>query len=152
MSRQRILIEHQVAGRVPEVFAGFTKELFDHLTPAFPPAKLLRYDGNQVGDEVHIRLGLPPVAVTWVSVITKHEAGKREAYFVDEGVKLPPPLTFWRHKHLLVQTDAETVSILEDITFATGNKLTSALMYPVLYAQFAARGPLYKSYFTNPQR
>lgn len=147
MSRCRLLIPHEVQGQLREVFAGFTRELFEHLAPKFPPSKLLRYDGNAVGDLVKIRLGVGPVGATWISEITEHELSEGEAFFVDEGRQLPPPLNYWRHKHLLTQVSPATVRITEDITFGTPLGLLTSLMKPVIRAQFEARGPRYRSYF-----
>ena len=146
---RRLLIHHEVVGEVRAVFAGFTQALFEALAPRFPPATLLRYDGNAVGDEVHLRLGKRPFAQQWVSVITANACDETTCYFVDEGRRLPFPLRFWRHRHHLEQVAPRRVVITEDITFATGYRVVDALMAPVLRAQFEARGPKYRSFFAR---
>ncbi len=147
MNQVHLLITHYVAGKVPEVFAGFTPELFERLSPKLPPATLMRYDGNQVGDWVVIRLGIPPLTQTWRSQITAHEAGIEESTFVDEGRQLPWPLRYWRHVHRIRQEGPSRVAIVEDITFSTGSTLLDAVMKPIVKQQFSARGPKYDAYF-----
>lgn len=149
-NRTRLLIPHRVAGDAGEVFARFTRELFELLAPSFPPARLLRYDGNRVGDLVEIRLGIGPVGATWVSEITEHVVEDARCWFVDEGRRLPPPLTYWRHKHLIEQEREGEVVITEDITFAAGPALLTRAMRPLIRRQFEARGPAYRAYFGAP--
>ena len=149
MKKSHLLIEHRVEGNAQQIFDGFTRELFEALSPSFPPATLLRYDGNRVGDLVIIKLGVGPIAQTWVSEITEHVRSESECYFVDEGRKLPFPLKYWRHKHVIRQaTPSETV-IVEDITFAARTSLLTSLMKPVISAQFDARGPAYRCFFAR---
>lgn len=148
MSTEHLLIPHEVAGTVPQIFSGFTQDLFLALSPKLPPAKLLRYDGNNVGDIVEIRLGIPPITQVWISEIIDHDENSNEAYFIDKGIKLPFPLTYWQHKHVIRRKDDRTVVIIEDITFGTKYGWLTSLMKPFIYSQFAARGPKYKRFFT----
>lgn len=149
--RQRhIVVTHYVAGTVPEVFAGFTEDLFERLSPKLPPATLLRYDGNAVGDLVRIRLGVAPLAQEWVSEITEHEEGPIESYFVDVGRRLPWPLATWRHVHRIQKAGPDRVAIVEDITFSASTGWLTRLMAPIIRAQFEARGEKYHEYFGKP--
>lgn len=143
-------LTHYVGGSVREVFAGFTGELFLRLAPKLPPARLLRYDGNQVGDFVIIQIGVPPLAQEWVSEITAHVEDPRESYFVDEGRQLPFPLKRWRHRHRIRQEGPGRVAIIEDITYSAGGGIMNALMRPLLKAQFGGRGPKYREAFGPP--
>ncbi len=152
MSKAHILITHYVGSTVPEVFGGFTEDLFVRLSPKLPPAKLLRYDGNEVGDLVIIQLGVPPLSQVWESQITAHEVGAAECSFVDEGRKLPWPLTYWRHRHIVRAAGPGRVAIVEDITFSTVGALLDRLIKPVIRAQFTARGPKYRAVFGDPAR
>ncbi len=151
MTKTHLLITHYVGGSVAGVFDGFTRDLFERLSPKLPPAKLLRYDGNQVGDWVVIRLGIPPLSQTWRSVITANERGAAESLFVDEGRQLPWPLKFWRHVHRIQAEAPGRVAIVEDITFTTDSRLMDKLMRPVIRAQFKARGPKYRQVFGPPK-
>jgi len=147
MSRCDLLITHYVSGNTTEIFDGFTQDLFEALSPSFPPAKLLRYDGNAVGDLVEIRLGIPPVTVLWRSEITAHIRSDEKCLFVDEGRKLPVPLNYWVHRHRIEQAEAGKVAIIEDITFGTPFSWLTALMKPIISAQFEARGEMYTEFF-----
>ena len=151
MSQAHLQITHRVSGNVHSVFSGFTRELFEQLSPVFPPAKLVRYDGNSVGDIVHLRLGLRPLTQNWVSEIVEHECCQRECYFTDIGRKLPWPLTQWRHRHLLQQVATDEVDIIEDITFGTNFALLTTIVSPILNFMFLARGPKYRAYFNGPR-
>ena len=150
MTEAHIEITHHVGGTVTEVFAGFTEGLFGALAPKFPPTRLLRYDGNAVGDFVIIRIGVPPLTQEWVSEITAHEVGEEVSFFVDEGRALPFPLKRWRHVHRVRQEGPGRVAIVEDITYSAGGRLSNALMRPLLVAQFRARGPKYRQVFGTP--
>ena len=140
-------MRHYVPGDVQGVFAGFTRELFERLAPKLPPSELLRYDGNAVGDEVHIRLGVAPLTQTWVSRITAHDVGAERASFVDEGERLPPPLTYWRHRHLVEAAGPGRVAIVEDVTYATPSGWLTAAMRPIVRGMFEARAGGYAEYF-----
>lgn len=150
MRDAHIEIVHHVGGTVAEVFAGFTEALFLRLSPKLPPNRLLRYDGNAVGDFVIIELGVPPVTQEWVSEITAHDESPEESYFVDEGRQLPFPLKRWRHLHRVRQEGPGRVAIVEDITYSAGGSLANALMRPLLVQQFGARGPAYREVFGAP--
>lgn len=147
MSRCKLLITHYISGNAVEIFDGFTQELFDALSPSFPPAKLLRYDGNKVGDLVEIRLGIPPLSVVWQSEITEYKRAIGNCLFVDEGRKLPPPLNYWVHRHRIEQAGEGRVAIIEDITFGTPFSWLTKIMKPVISAQFEARGDKYTAFF-----
>ncbi len=150
MSKCHLLITHHVQGEAKDIFDGFTQELFEVLSPSFPPAKLLRYDGNEVDDIVEIRLGIWPLTVLWRSEITSFKREDETCLFVDEGRKLPPPLNYWVHRHRVEQVEAGTVAIIEDITFGTPFAWLTKLMKPVISAQFEARGEKYRDFF-NPK-
>ena len=152
MSRGHLLIHHRLPGNVHHVFEGFTRELFEALTPVLPPTRVVRYDGNAVGDIVHLQLGLWPLRQDWVSEITAHECYQRDCFFVDEGRKLPWPLTSWRHRHVVSQVGPREVEITEDISYATNFNVLTVLMRPLLYAQYAGRGQKYRRYFGRDGR
>ncbi len=143
----RVKIRHYVGGEQAEVFAGFTEDLFVALAPRFPPNRILRYDGNRVGDTVSLELGVKPLAQVWTTEIVANEAGAERSFFVDEGRELPFPLTFWRHRHVVEQAGPGRVAIVEDIVFATSNAVFTKLMRPIIVREFGARGPGYQRYF-----
>ncbi|MBC8110568.1 MAG: hypothetical protein H7Y04_05860, partial [Verrucomicrobia bacterium] len=80
------------------VAENFGQDLFQKLNPPFPPVKLLRYDGNQKGNEVHMELNFIFFKQVWISLITDEFFGENEIFFIDEGKKLPFFLKSWHHK------------------------------------------------------
>lgn len=128
------------------VFMGFTEHLFRKLNPPFPRVKVTRFDGCRTGDEVHIELDFLLFKDHWVSLITEQHQTDDEIYFIDQGLTLPFFLKGWQHKHRIMKSGENSV-IADEIEYRTWNTLTDYLFYPVLYAQFLFRKPIYKSYF-----
>ncbi len=142
----RLLLKTKVTGSMATVFAGFDRSLFEYLLP--PGAKLIRFDGSEEGDIVHLRL---PVAGEWVSRITASHQDDEHAYFIDEGVQLPIGLKVWRHQHTVYRDGASSI-VEDDIQYFSGNQLYDAILYPILYLAFAARRPRYRTYFQDRRR
>ncbi len=145
-----IRIATPVAQSAQQVDAGFTRALLEKLSPPFPPVKILRYDGNSPGDEVHLRLGFLLFSQTWVSQITARMTGPAEWGFVDEGRQLPFFLGYWQHRHSILPRGSGAV-IVDDITFHAPLSMFDFLLWPVLYLQFAARRPRYRQVFGLPE-
>jgi ligand-binding SRPBCC domain-containing protein len=142
----KISLQTRLAQHYLSVLDQFNLDLFTALAPAFPKMKVLRFDGSLPGDRVEIELQVGPLKKRWTSLITERHITVQEAWFTDEGQELPAPLTYWRHQHLI--THHGTYSVIHDlIEFRTGNKLLDYLVYPVMYAQFAMRGPVYQRIF-----
>ena len=111
-----------------------------------PPVKLLRFDGTQVGDEVHLELNFLFFRQRWVSRITESQVVKGEIFFVDEGTQLPFFLSRWRHRHRILDRAGGAV-IIDEIDFQAPNRLLEFLLLPALYLQFLYRKPIYKRFF-----
>ncbi|WP_400192862.1 hypothetical protein [Hymenobacter sp. B81] len=147
-----LLLRMRVAAPPTTVWSGFTRELFLALAPPFPPFRLRRFDGCLTGDQVEIELGAGPLRQGWTSLITAHgELPGGGRYFVDEGQQLPAPLHFWRHRHRLEAAPDGGTCIVEDIEFRTASPLLDGLLYPLLWATFAWRGPVYRRRFGAPR-
>ncbi len=146
---QRVLIRTRIKNKKPrEIFARFDKDLFLELKPPLLNLELKRFDGCMKGHEVHLETSLfGKMKQEWVSLITEHGFSDQECYFIDEGKKLPPPLTFWRHRHRIVKYNELDSEIIDDITYTTGNGVLDKLIYPALYAMFSFRIPIYKKKF-----
>lgn len=142
----RITIPVLVQQSPDVVWAGFDETLFRNLSPPFPPARLLRFDGSMPGDEVHVELNFLVFRQTWVSVITEQWETPEEIYFVDEGVKLPFFLRSWRHKHRIVRAGTGS-RIIEEIEYRAPFRWMDFVLWPVMYAQFAYRKPVYRRVF-----
>ncbi len=144
-----ILISTFIPGKDPQaIWQQFDNNLLEKANPPWVSAELMRYDGNQVDDQVHLRINLVLFKQDWVSVITHYHEDENGYDFIDEGKQLPFFLKSWQHHHVIRKEGGGT-TIIDDIRFNTGTWLTDLLFYPLLYMQFWYRKPVYKKYFKN---
>lgn len=145
----KINISTPVAQSMETVWNGFDQHLFSKLAPPFPPVRLLRFDGSEQGDEVHLELNFIFFKQTWVSVITENVKTEKEIYFIDKGTKLPFFLKYWQHKHRIVKSvDMKRgihSLIIDEIEFESP---FGFLLYPALFLQFLYRKPIYRKIFS----
>ena len=147
----KIKLKTPVAQHYLAVLEGFDRDLFTALSPPFPKLTILRFDGSAPGDQVAIELAVGPFRRRWTSLITERQITDQAAWFVDEGQELPGPLRFWRHQHLI--THHGTHSVIHDlIEFRSNSTVLDLLLYPIMYAQFALRGPVYRRVFGEVKR
>ena len=128
------------------VFNAFDEQLFQKLSPPYPKMQLLRFDGSEPGDVVEVELQTGIKSFRWTSLIIDRKVTETEAYFIDEGQVLPPPLRRWHHRHLITKNGSGAV-IHDIITFSTGFAPLDALLYPLMLAQFSMRKPIYRKVF-----
>lgn len=145
----RLTIRTRVSADIPKIKEGFTSVLFLKLNPPFPPVKLLRFDGCNRGDIVHLKLNFLFFNQEWISEITDQGETEHEWYFVDEGTKLPFFLKKWRHHHRICKVSEGRSVIIDDFTYATGTIFTDLLLYPALFVQFVYRKPIYRRMFRS---
>ena len=136
-----ITLRSKVSRELNAISKQFDERLFRYLLP--PGAQLIEFGGSREGDRVHLKL---PLAGEWVSEITEHGSSLDSWYFIDEGRKLPFPLSGWRHKHILHRA-GDSTTIEDNMNFSTGSLITDLLFYPVLYLSFLPRVWQYKRYF-----
>lgn len=147
---KRLKIETKVVGNFQEVFQQFNVKLFKALKPPGLKLEVLRFDGSQKGHEVHLKLGQLGLWANWISIITESVHNENECYFIDEGRRLPPPLKNWKHKHLVRKLDENTSLIIDDISYSChGGIITENMMWPILWAQFSMRAPVYRQFFSS---
>jgi ligand-binding SRPBCC domain-containing protein len=137
-----------VPGNYKDIIQQFDRQLFEALAPKQGQFELVEFTGSKKGDRVHLRF-LSPVKAEWISDITEDEVNDQEAYFIDEGVKLPFPLKYWKHKHIVRKVTEDTSCIIDDMTFKGVNGLFTLLLYPAMYLAFSPRKKIYKRYFAN---
>ncbi len=142
----RITLQTEVSGNYRAVMNQFDRDLFEALTPPVGKLEVLKFTGSKTGDLVHLRF-LSPLKAEWVSRITDHGETETEMYFVDEGEKLPPGLTYWRHKHIVRKIDSNHSLIIDQMDFRSYFYLLSLIIYPFLFFTFYPRKKQYKSYF-----
>lgn len=137
-----------VAQPPAQVMAGFTRELFIALAPPFPRLRVVRFDGCRTGDRVEIELDTLVKRLPWTSLITDDgELPDGTLFFVDEGQRLPPPLRYWRHRHLIQPGPNGSSVVVDALEYRTASPLLDALVYPAMWAQFAWRQPIYRRWF-----
>ena len=144
----KLVLKHNVSQSPPQVWSGFTQSLFEKLAPPFPRIRLLRFDGSTTGCTVEVELNFLLFRQIWQSEIIEHGETENEIWFVDRGSRLPFFLSYWLHRHRLIRTDTGT-QIVDDIEYRTGAVILDYLMYPMMWAQFAYRGPIYRLAFNK---
>lgn len=143
----RLFLSTPVSGHHTSIMSRFDRSLFQQLTPPGAQVDLVRFDGSTTGDTVHLRLKMPFMpAQDWISEIVEHGSTAQESWFVDQGTTLPWFLTYWRHRHVVKQSGDHS-EIIDDIEFQGPTWLPDVLMYPILWAQFAWRKPIYRQIF-----
>ncbi len=129
------------------VFNQFNQDLFLKLAPAFPKLNLIRFDGSMPGDMVIVELDFMLFRQRWESVISERQETEQMAYFTDLGQKLPWPLRYWQHQHLVSKNIAGGAIVSDIIQFRTFSTILDWLIYPIFRAQFAQRKPIYTRVF-----
>ena len=143
-----VILRTAVAQPPAQVMAGFTRELFIALAPPFPKLRLLRFDGCRTGDQVEIELDTLVKRLLWTSLIVDDgQLADGTLFFVDEGQTLPPPLRYWRHRHLIQPGPQGGSIIVDDLEYRTATPALDALLYPAMWTQFAWRKPIYRRWF-----
>lgn len=142
-----VRIATEVAASLPAVRAAFTQSLLEQLNPPFPPAKLLRYDGEEPGNEVWIGLNFILFKQVWKSVITEQQQQPHVFYFIDKGVQLPFFLRSWQHKHLLEALPTGGTRIVDELQFTTPFWLPGFFARPLFAGLMWYRRPIYKRVF-----
>lgn len=143
----KLRIQTRVSQSYQAVWQGFNEELFRKLSPPFPPVRVIQFDGCLAGDTVALELNFFLFKQQWISYITEQQSSASEHYFVDEGVKLPFFLRSWKHRHRIIREEGGGTLIGDEIEFKSPFRVTDYLMYPLLWAQFAYRKPIYKKAF-----
>lgn len=139
-----------VAMTAQATLAGFDRRLFEQLRPAGVSFFVDRFDGCNVGDEVHLRIGLPGLMTAWISQITEAIKTDGEVGFVDEGRVLPFVLRSWRHQHRLVERPYGC-DIIDEIHYTCPLPGLALLLLPGLRFSFAGRKSVYQRVFGKPE-
>ncbi len=146
----KLILNTDVEQAYLSVWKGFDKRLFHQLSPPFPPVRVVRFDGCLKGDVVELELNFLLFKQRWKSVIVEQQTVDSEIFFIDEGVKLPFFLRFWRHKHRIIKSGKHAV-ITDEIEFRTPFLLMDYVFYPLFWIQFAYRKPIYRRIFSAPR-
>lgn len=130
-----------------EVKARFGQDLFNDLCPPGVELNILRFDGCQKGDEIHLEVKLLGKTQNWVSLITEESDQTDEWFFVDEGAQLPWPLSRWHHKHRVVRAGENSCKIIDEIQYECSPEWLGPLVAPGLWLIFAIRPYRYQRFF-----
>ena len=130
------------------VLKAFDRSMFLRLAPPFPKLQVLRFDGCETTNEIHLELNLIFFKNRWTSLVTAHGSKNNELYFIDEGTTLPAPLQFWKHYHGIHQKGTYVV-IEDNVTYRSGNKILDVLLCPFFCLIFIYRKPIYKKYLSG---
>ncbi len=141
-----IQLKTKVDGNYKEIMKRFDRDLFEALKPKGAKMKIEKFTGSKKGDIVHIKF-LFPIKTEWISEITEDGENEKESYFIDEGVKLPFPLSYWKHRHVVEKISEDKSYIIDDMTFKGPFFLITWLMYPAIFLGFYPRKKIYRDYF-----
>lgn len=141
-----IRLETKVKGNYLKVMDQFDRDLFEALEPEIGEMEIVEFTGSKTGDRVHLRF-LKPFKAEWISEIIDHGEDEEIAFFVDEGVKMPFGISYWRHKHMVEKINEDTSLIIDNINFRGKNRWHTYLLYPVIFLAFYPRKKVYKKYF-----
>ena len=115
---------------------------------ALPEAAAAALRRLPTGDQVEIELDTLVKRLPWTSLIVDDGLlADGTLFFVDEGQTLPPPLRYWRHRHLIQPGPQGGSIIVDDLEYRTATPALDALLYPAIWAQFAWRKPIYRRWF-----
>jgi ligand-binding SRPBCC domain-containing protein len=142
----KLVFKTTVASPFEKVVRNFDVQLLQFLSPTFPIVKIEQYGGNQINDEIDIKLNFILFSWTWVSRITEFFEDEKKWFFVDEGIVLPPFLNFWRHKHEIETIDNQSC-IIDSIEFEAAKNWPDWLVKFLVWFQFSQRSDLYIKYF-----
>lgn len=142
----QLVIKTKVKGNYKSIMEQFDLKLFKALAPKSAPMEIVEFTGSNKGDRVHIRF-TSPINADWISLITDDGSNDQKAWFVDEGIKLPLGLSYWRHQHIVEKIDENSSYIIDDITYKGPNTLMTYLMYPGIFFGFYPRKKIYRKYF-----
>jgi len=142
----KITVGTTIESSIEKVKQNFNKELFLALTPPWIKMELLRYDGNQVGDEIHLELQFPFKKFSWVSLIVDYQENPLEISFIDVGKVLPPFLKSWHHLHIIRRLNEKQTLLIDDVTFEAIRPELNPLLWPGIYTMLAYRKLIYPKY------
>lgn len=147
---KKIRLNTVVLGNYQNIFSCFNLSLFEALKPPGVNLQVIRFDGCNKGDEIHLKVGLLGIKTNWISRIISNHQDEKECLFIDEGILLPPPLSKWHHRHIVQKITDKKSRIIDDISYSCrGGSSIETLIWPILWTQFAMRAPVYRRVFSN---
>lgn len=100
----------------------------------FPKITLLGDKDVFEGAKIHLQLNFIVLKLNWEGRITKVV---KDAYFIDEGVKLPLPFKAWKHIHAFEESSEGTTFMFDRVEFEA--YLPAPFINIMLYGMFQDR-------------
>jgi ligand-binding SRPBCC domain-containing protein len=126
------------------VTKGFNRKLLEYLLPPF--SFIRRYEGQQPGDIIDLRLRVP-FTTNWTVIIKDSWHSFKEYGFADRGLRVPMGIKYWQHSHRVVTRNDDSSFIIDDIEYETSYIILDYILYIPLFLSFYRRKFLYKKYF-----
>ncbi len=144
-------LQTTINATIDEVWKQFDKDLLEKLSPPFPIISISTFDGCEINDKVVIDMNFLITKTSWSSLIIENQNSENEKFFVDQGIKMPFGLTYWKHKHGLIKKNSTTTIILDAIEFETPSIILDYILFPLFYGMILYRKPLYKKLLSTKQ-
>lgn len=116
---------------------------FDRLSPPWDRVEVREARGGIENDaRLVVRLGRPPLAVTWVARHEGYEEGRRFVDVAESG-----PFAHWRHEHLFEDAGKDRALLRDRITYelpfgAVGDRMFGSYVHQRLLRLFRYRGAI----------
>jgi ligand-binding SRPBCC domain-containing protein len=146
----RIRLVTTVKSPFNKVYEEFNIHLFKYLLPPFNLAEVLKYEGQNPGDIIDIKINVPFMS-HWTVIIKDSWLSHREYGFTDRGLRLPLGIIYWKHTHRLVARDNHSCFIIDDLEYESSSVFLDYLLYIPLWMIFYPRKFLYPRYFRRSQ-
>lgn len=123
-----------------------TKDFLLLVNPKIPPFKITRFDGEKIGDLVHVELNFFLFKEKWEYEIKDHTLNDKEWKFVDQSIKHPFFFNYWSHQFRMENLEGEIV-ISDIVNYNTPFFLLDYFLFPGLYLFFNYRKSIYKKMY-----
>lgn len=147
-SKKTIQLTTSVAASYAKVRRNFDRSFFQFLAPPWVTQRLLRFDGQQVGHEVHLEITFPQ-RIEWISQIVFNEEVGEHWTFIDVGKKLPWFIASWHHRHQVIGVSEGESLIKDDIEVSFSSPVTAVIYYPGIWATMMYRKYAYPYFFKH---
>jgi ligand-binding SRPBCC domain-containing protein len=132
------------------VSTHFDRKLFEYLLPPLSLATIRRFEGQNPGDIIDVKLKLP-FGRFWTVIIKESWSSAREYGFSDRGLRVPFGIKYWQHTHRVVARNESSSFIIDEIEYETSLLLLDYLIFIPLFLAFYPRKFQYPKYFKKLQ-
>ena len=144
---KRIRVKTKVKAKPRDIIQSFDKDFFLKLCPPFLEVEVNQFDGHKKEDSIKITTNFLGYYQFWHNQVIDYHQSEKEASFIEQAVETPFPVTFWQHKHKVIQIDEQHCYIIDDIEFRCVNFFFENLIYPAIYLTMFYRRPIYVDSF-----